>query len=147
MSVTVREMQKADIESAAGIHRKILREGGGEERKYDIGVLFASFLEKNPHTCYVAERDGQVAGFIVGGIKEWGFGVERAGWIEMVEVDPGFMGTGVGRELGGALLLYFQSVGITEVYTSVRWDSGDLIEFFKSLGFDISSFINLIYKS
>lgn len=147
MSVTVREMVQADIEQAAGIHKRILREGGGGERRYDIGVLFASFLERNPHTCFVAERDGQVVGFIVGGIKDWGFGVERAGWIEMVEVDPGCMGTGIGRELGGALLLYFQSVGITEVYTSVRWDSGDLIEFFKSLDFTKSNFINLVYKS
>ena len=33
-------------------------------------------------------------GFIIGFIKEWGFGVERSGWIEMVEVDPKIMGLG-----------------------------------------------------
>ena len=87
-----------------------------------------------------------VLGFIVGAIKDWGFGLERAGWIEMVEVDPKYMGQGVGKELGRSLLSSFKNVGITEVYTSVRWDSGDLIEFFKSIGFKKSSFINLVSK-
>ena len=141
--VTVRKMRVDDVKAAAAIHRNLVRDGGTSHRRYDISSLFSQFLDKNPHTCFVADRDGEVVGFIVGGIKDWGFGVERAGWIEMVEVDPGCMGTGIGKELGGALLLYFQSVGIKEVYTSVRWDSGDLIEFFKSLGFDKSGFINL----
>ncbi|RPJ10835.1 MAG: GNAT family N-acetyltransferase, partial [Desulfobacteraceae bacterium] len=33
--------------------------------------------------------------------------------------------------------------GIKDVYTSVRWDSVDLLSFFKTLGFDRSNFINL----
>jgi len=147
MTIIVREMRKADIEIAVDIHRKVLREGGTSERKYDIGDLFTSFLDKSPNTCFVAEKDRNVVGFIVGSIKDWGFGVERAGWIEMVEVDPNFMGAGVGKELGRALLEKYHIEGIKEVYTSVRWDSGDLIEFFKSLGFTKSSFINLVYKS
>ena len=77
---------------------------------------------------------------------EWGFGVERSGWIEMIEVDPKLMGRGIGKTLGEALLRYFKDEGLKEVYTSVRWDSSDLIAFFKSIGFDKSSFINLEYK-
>ncbi|MDP6155306.1 MAG: GNAT family N-acetyltransferase [Candidatus Thermoplasmatota archaeon] len=144
--ITVREMRRSDIEQAADIHREILRKGRVEGRTYDIGKLFGTFLEKSPNTCFVAERDKMVLGFIVGAIKDWGFGLERAGWIEMVEVDPKYMGQGVGKELGRSLLSSFKNVGITEVYTSVRWDSGDLIEFFKSIGFKKSSFINLVSK-
>ena len=33
--------------------------------------------------------------------------------------------------------------GLKEVFTTVRWDSSDLIAFFKSIGFDKSKFINL----
>lgn len=91
----------------------------------------------------VAEEDGEVLGFIIGCIKEWGFGVERSGWIEMIEVDPERMGKGVGKALGEALFSVFKEEGIKEVYTSVKWDSGDLISFFKSIGFDKSGFINL----
>jgi hypothetical protein len=38
---------------------------------------------------------------------------------------------------------YYQAQGVENVYTSVRWDSTDLLSFFKTLGFDRSNFINL----
>jgi L-amino acid N-acyltransferase YncA len=53
------------------------------------------------------------------------------------------MGIGIGKTLGEALIKIFKKEGIKEIYTSVKWDSGDLIAFFKSIGFDKSSFINL----
>ena len=113
---------------------------------YKIEDLFISYIKKSPKTCLVAEKDNKVAGFIVGCAMEWGFGVERSGWIEMIEVDPKLMGGGIGKTLGEALLRYFKDEGLKEVYTSVRWDSSDLIAFFKSIGFDKSSFINLEFK-
>lgn len=144
---TIRPMKEKDINQAADIHRKVIREGLGQGMDYAIEDLFVSFIKKSPKTCLVAEEDGEVAGFIIGGIKEWGFGVERSGWIEMIEVDPKLMGKGIGKTLGEALVEYFRGEGIKEVYTSVKWDSGDLISFFKSIGFEKSSFINLEYKS
>lgn len=145
--ITIRPMKEKDISQAANIHRKVIREGLVQSMDYAIEDLFVSFIKKSPKTCIVAERDNRVVGFIVGCIKEWGFGVERSGWIEMIEVDPKFMGKGIGTALGEALIHYFRDEGITEVYTSVKWDSGDLIAFFKSIGFDKSSFINLEFKS
>jgi ribosomal protein S18 acetylase RimI-like enzyme len=145
--VNVRPMEKKDIPQASDIHRKVMREGLGQDMNYVIEDLFASFIEKTPKTCLVAEKNNRVVGFIVGCIKEWGFGVERSGWIEMIEVDPGLMGEGIGKTLGEALIRLFTDQGIKEVYTTVKWDSGDLISFFKSIGFDKSGFINLEYRS
>ena len=144
--ITVRSMMEKDISQAADIHRRVVREGLGQGMDYAIEGLFVSFIKKSPKTCIVAEKDNRVVGFIVGCIKEWGFGVERSGWIEMIEVDPNFMGKGIGTNLGKALIRYFKDEGFKQVYTSVRWDSADLISFFKSIGFDKSSFINLEYK-
>jgi ribosomal protein S18 acetylase RimI-like enzyme len=145
--IIVRSMKQKDINQAADIHRRVVREGLGQSMSYAIEDLFMSFIEKTPQTCIVAVRDDKVTGFIVGCVKEWGFGVERSGWIEMIEVDPKFMGKGIGKTLGAALIKYFKDKGINEVYTSVKWDSGDLIAFFKSIGFNKSSFVNLEYKS
>jgi len=145
--ITVRPMNKMDISQAANIHRKVVREGLSQGMDYEIEELFVSFIKKSPKTCLVAEIDNNVVGFVIGVIKEWGFGVERSGWIEMIEVDPKFMGKGVGKSLGETLIKYFRNEGIIEVYTSVKWDSGDLIAFFKSIGFDKSNFINLELKS
>jgi ribosomal protein S18 acetylase RimI-like enzyme len=145
--ITIRPMKEKDISQAANIHRKVIREGLGQGMDYAIEDLFMSFIKKSPKTCIVAEKDNKVAGFIVGCIKEWGFGVERSGWIEMIEVDPKLMGKGIGKTLGEALISFFKDEGIKDVHTTVEWDSGDLIAFFKSVGFDKSSFINLVYKS
>jgi len=147
VEITVRPMKEKDINQAADIHRRVVRDGLGQSTKYAIEDLFKSFIKKSPKTCIVAEKDGTVAGFVIGFIKEWGFGVERSGWIEMVEVDPKIMGEGIGKTLGVALIQQFKDEKIKEVYTSIKWDSSDLIAFFKSIGFDKSSFINLEYKT
>jgi len=144
--ITVRPMNKEDISQAADIHRKVVREGLGLGTNFAIEDLFLSFIQKSPKTCLVAETEKRVAGFIIGCIKEWGFGVERSGWIEMIEVDPKHMGKGIGKSLGEALIKYFKDEDIKEVYTTVKWDSGDLITFFKSIGFNKSNFINLEFK-
>jgi ribosomal protein S18 acetylase RimI-like enzyme len=145
--IKVRSMKEIDISQAADIHRRVIREGLGQGMDYAIEDLFVSFIKKSPKTCLIAEKDSKVAGFIIGCIKEWGFGVERSGWIEMIEVDPKLMGGGIGKALGEALVQYFRDEGIKETYTTVQWDSGDLISFFKSINFDKSNFINLEYKS
>jgi len=36
-----------------------------------------------------------------------------------------------------------KKMGIKNIFSSVGWDSTDLLSFFKSLGFDRSNFINL----
>ena len=95
---------------------------------------------------FVAEEDGQVLGFIVGEIRTGGFGAVHGGWIEMVGVSPGHMGAGIGRNLGRELCEYFNEMGVTDVFTAVLWDSGDLLAFFKGLGFDRSPYINLQLK-
>ncbi len=145
--ITIKTMVKNDISQAADIHRKVIREGLGQVTDYAIEDLFKSFMKKSPKTCFVAEKEHKVVGFIIGSIKEWGFGVDLSGWIEMIEVDPKFMGEGIGKTLGESLIKYFVNEGIKEVYTTVKWDSGDLITFFKSIGFEKSNFINLKLKN
>ena len=72
-----------------------------------------------------------------------GFGIEKSAWIATLGVNPEFMGQGIGKKLGEKLFDYYHAQGIENVYTSVRWDSTDLLSFFKTLGFDRSNFINL----
>jgi N-acetylglutamate synthase-like GNAT family acetyltransferase len=72
-----------------------------------------------------------------------GFGITKSAWIATLGVDPNFMGTGIGASLAEEIFKYYNAQGIENVYTSVRWDSTDLLSFFKTLGFDRSNFINL----
>ena len=106
--IVIRPMNEKDISQAADIHRKVVREGLGQSMNYKIEDLFDSFIKKSPKTCIIAEKDSKVVGFIIGGLKEWGFGVEKSGWIEMIEVDPKLMGKGIGTKLGEALINFFK---------------------------------------
>ncbi|MBS3919900.1 MAG: GNAT family N-acetyltransferase [Deltaproteobacteria bacterium] len=100
-------------------------------------------LKKEESLGFVALKDGQVSGFIIGQIKGEGFGLEQSGWIEVVGVHPRQMGVGIGRALAEKLFQIFKKKGIRDIHTTVRWDAGDMLSFFKEIGFDRSPFINL----
>ncbi|MGA2515328.1 MAG: GNAT family N-acetyltransferase [Thermodesulfobacteriota bacterium] len=100
-------------------------------------------LTKQEAVGFVASMDDRVAGFIIGEIKGGSFGLEQSGWIEVVGVHPGHMGVGIGRVLAKKLFDFFEKKGIRDIYTTVLWDAGDMLSFFKAIGFDRSPFINL----
>jgi ribosomal protein S18 acetylase RimI-like enzyme len=105
--------------------------------------MVENHLKKEQAIGFIASKDTQVVGFIIGEIKGEGFGLEQSGWIEVVGVLPSQMGTGIGRILAERLFQFFKKNGIRDIYTTVRWDAGDMLSFFKAIGFDRSPFINL----
>ena len=139
MDINIRPLTEKDFKDVAKIQEAIMKKkvsGRLERRMQD-------YIKKDPKACLVAETEGKVVGFVIGDIKDWGFGVEKSGWLEIIGIHPKYMGQGIGKTLGKELLSYFKSKGIKNVYTVARWDSGDLLAFFKSIGFDRSDFINL----
>ncbi|MFQ6128857.1 MAG: GNAT family N-acetyltransferase [Thermoplasmata archaeon] len=137
--VKVRPLRSEDIPSAMKIQQKITGKSAKEGWKREIETR----SKENPKECLVAVYADRVVGFIIGEVKTLEYGVERSGWIVMVGVDPEFMGQGIGKKLGRSLLNHFKKKRIKQVFTSVPWDSSDLLAFFKSLGFERSEFINL----
>ncbi|MFZ3045515.1 MAG: GNAT family N-acetyltransferase, partial [Desulfatirhabdiaceae bacterium] len=63
--------------------------------------------------------------------------------ISLLGVHPRYMGRRIGERLAEESIRYCKELGIKDMYTTVRWDSTDLLSFFKTLGFDRSNFINL----
>lgn len=142
MSFHIRTMTEQDFESVARIQEAITRKKVSPE----LEKIMKNYLEKDGEACLVAEEEGSVVGFVIGDIKDWGFGLEKSGWLEILGVHPKVMGRGIGKALGRQLMDYFKTKNIKNVYTAVRWDSGDLLAFFKSIGFDRSELINLERK-
>ena len=137
--ISVRPMKKKDVEAAAQITRAITRKRVSARWK----TMVENLIELHPDECLAALYRGQVIGFILGEMKEFAFGAERSGWIEVLGVHPRHMGKGVGKLLGSRLQSIFKKKGATRVFSAVRWDSGDLLAFFRSIGFDRSAFIIL----
>jgi ribosomal protein S18 acetylase RimI-like enzyme len=111
-------------------------------------IDFSRLIEEHNQTgswasSFVAELNGKVVGFIISYILSGGFGIDKGAWIALICVDPKFMGKGIGKSMTRKMFEYYKEQGIYNIYTSVRWDSTDLLSFFKALSFDRSNFINL----
>jgi len=109
----------------------------------DFRQIIEDQVRKDEDVSFVAEIGGKVVGFMISYIVFGGFGLEKGAWIATLGVDPKFMGRSIGKKLAEEILAVYRQKGITDIYTSVRWDSVDLLSFFKTLGFDRSDFINL----
>ncbi len=139
--IKVRKLMARDIPQTIAIHSAITKKKAS--RKW-VQQMVKDHIRKQEGVGFVAEKEGQVVGFIIGEVKGEGFGLEKSGWIEVVMVHPRQMGAGIGYAMARKLFDFFRRKGIRDVYTSVLWDAVDMLSFFKSLGFDRSTFINLI---
>jgi N-acetylglutamate synthase-like GNAT family acetyltransferase len=137
--IIVREMDIKDVDEICEIYSGIIQ----KPVHPDFNDLIVRHAKRKKDICLVAERKNRVIGFMISYILTLGFGMEKSAWIATLGVKGEYMGQGVGRSLAKNIFKRYKKVGIENVYTSVRWDSPDLLSFFKTLGFDRSNFINL----
>jgi len=137
--IKIRKIRAKDVPEIVSIQESILQKKISKKWVRTV----EDRLRKQGAVGFVASKDGQLVGFLIGEIKGEGFGLEESGWIEMVGVHPRQMGAGIGRILAEKLFAFFKKEGIHDIHTSVRWDAGDMLSFFKAIGFDRSPFINL----
>ena len=138
-NVLIRKIKIEDIDDIKRIQESITQ----SPAKIDFSKIIEAQALKTEDTSFVAELEGRVVGYMVSYILSGGFGIEMSAWIAMFGVDPKFMGKGIGMSLAEEIFEFYKGKGIKNIYTSVRWDSTDLLSFFKTLGFDRSNFINL----
>ena len=138
-NVLIRRLEPADANEISRIYTAITQ----NPAQADFKKLIAQHAQSKEDACFVAELEGHVIGFMISYILTFGFGIEKSAWIATLGVDPEYMGQGIGDRLAREIFKLYKHMGISRVYTSVRWDSTDLLSFFKTLGFDRSNFINL----
>lgn len=141
MAIPVRTLAEADIPAMVRIERAITQsvELAALER-----TLQDYLRQGDPDLLLGAEAEGELAGFLIGELRPWEFGEEESvAWIKVVGVHPRHQGQGIGRRLGEAFLERLRAKGSARVRTLVPWDSGDLITYFKVLGFARSSYVAL----
>ena len=114
--------------------------------RLDFKQIVPEELKRREDASYVAEIKGKVVGFMISYITYGTFGADRCAWIARFGVNPKWMGQGIGKRLAEEILKDYKDKGVTEIFTSVRWDATDILSFFKALGFERSNFINLWKK-
>ena len=137
--VLIRRLKSEDAEDICRIDAAITQ----ETENVDYRRVIEEQACKTEDASFVVEFRGGVIGYMISYILSGGFGIEKSAWIAILGVDPKFMGQGIGKKLAEEIFRFYKDKKINTIYTSVRWDSTDLLSFFKTLGFDRSDFINL----
>ena len=138
-NLQIRKIRAEDASDIGSIQAAITK----SPTNIDFRQIIEDQVRKNEDASFVAEIGGRVVGYMISYIVFGGFGIEKGAWIATLGVDPKFMGQGIGKKLAEEILAVYRKKGINDIYTSVRWDSVDLLSFFKTLGFDRSNFMNL----
>lgn len=138
-NIVIRELQSADADAISTIYAAIKQTPG----KTNFEEIIEKETQRSENASFVAELHGKVVGYMISYILTSSFGIEKSAWIAMLGVDPQFMDRGIGAKMAREIFKFYKKEGIKHIYTSVLWDSTDLLSFFKTLGFDRSKFINL----
>jgi len=142
--LVVRPMDTKDLEDIVIIDRKVL---GEERREYWVGKIIGEARARPEDASLVAEIDGKVVGFILGGVSGWEFKVpNNVGWIDTIGVDPDYQHRGIAKALLKQLITNLKKYGVDTIYTLVNWDDWDLLQFFRAMGFTRGDMINLMLK-
>jgi ribosomal protein S18 acetylase RimI-like enzyme len=135
----IRKLNREDARDISRINAAITRKPAKDEFRRMVEEL----TQSTGNMSYVAEYQDEIVGYMITYLLFGGFGIEKSAWIADVGVEPKFMGQGIGKALASEIFKFYSDMKIKNIYTSVRWDSTDLLSFFKTLGFDRSNFINL----
>lgn len=142
-TVNIREITFKDAEAIQQIRKAISED--------DAEVDFVKYIERqisegDRKSSLVAEVDGKVVGYMISTTLYAGFGIKKSAWIMAIGVLPDYMGQGIGLKLADKICEIYKNKGVEYIYSSVIWDSTDVLSFFKKLGFERSEFINLKKK-
>jgi ribosomal protein S18 acetylase RimI-like enzyme len=140
--IKIRRLKEKDLPQVISIQEAITKAKVSPKKK----AILQEHIEKKDSISLVALVDGKVMGFVISEIMTNSFGLDQGGWIQNLGIHPKHMGEGIGQTLATHLFEAYKRKKIFEIYTAARWDSVDLLSFFKSIGFDRSNFINLYKK-
>jgi len=142
-TVNIREISLKDVGSIQQIRRAISEEDGEVDF---LKLIEQQVSDRSGKSSLIAEINGNVIGYMISTILYAGFGIKKSAWIMAIGVHPDYMGKGIGLKLARKICEIYKDRGIESIYSSVLWDSTDVLSFFKKLGFERSEFINLKKK-
>ena len=138
--IQIRKLRKGDGKAVMNIIKSIAK----RSITIDYEKIINEESGRRDNGSFVAIADDVVVGFVISYVLSGVFGIEKSAWIAMIGIDPRYMDQGIGKRLADEIFSFYKLKGILNIFTSVRWDSPDMLSYFKTIGFDRSSYINLI---
>ena len=136
----IRDMVPSDLDQIVDIDIKVLGKSRPEYWETKINLV----QNRSQISSLVAELDGKVVGFIMGGASRWEYGVpENIGWIDTIGVDPDYQRKGIARILFTEMAENLKKVGVDTINTFVIKRDWRLLKFFNSIGFQQGDMVSL----
>ena len=134
------EIRKMKIEDYEAVYQLWLScKGMGLNTVDDSRDGIEKFLQRNPDTCFVAERDSKIVGVIMAGSDG------RRGYIYHTAVSPDQRRQGIASKLVDAVMTAFKNTGITKVNLVVFERNADGNAFWEKSGFTVRE--DLVYRN
>lgn len=114
-SAAIRAMAPSDYEAVLALWKSLPGMGLSSA---DEPANIAAFLEKNPTTSLVAERDGRIVGTVLGG---WD---GRRGYVYHLAVALPSQAAGVGTALMDEVERRFAALGVRRIHLMIYRDNG-----------------------
>lgn len=130
-NLRIRPMEHEDIQAVLAIDRSIT----GVRRAVTYTDLITGDLGKVLDLSVVAEKRGEVVGFILARHAVVGEPVGEAGLIQILGVDPDHWGQSIGSKMMTFLMERCQSKGLKTIRILVNEKDSQLQGFFKHIGF------------
>ena len=140
--VDVRPLRPEDLAGVVRIDTHLT----GEEKPDYWRRTFREFLQPPVEPLRIglaADRDGELAGYLLGEVRAFEFGSEACGWIFSVAVAPSSSRSGVATSLLEEACQRFRDAGVSHVRTMVLRNDVPVLSFFRSNRFRGGSFVQL----
>ena len=128
-NLVIRKIRTEDADEISRIQAGIIKPSTKTDFRH---IIEGQVCKEDEEASFVAEIDGKVVGYMISYIIYAAFGLDKSAWIAELGVDPRFMGQGIGKELAEEIFEFYSQRNIKHILTSVRWDSVDLLSFFKT---------------
>ena len=134
------EIRKMKIEDYEAVYQLWLScKGMGLNTVDDSRDGIEKFLQRNPDTCFVAEKDGKIVGVIMAGSDG------RRGYIYHTAVSPDQRRQGIASKLVDAVMTVLENIGITKAALVVFERNADGNAFWEKSGFTVRE--DLVYRN
>jgi len=131
--VCVRQLRPDDLDAVIALDSK---NTGRRRDEYFKLKLAQSLSDTGIQVSFAAEREGELAGFLLARVYYGEFGImDQVAALDTFGVHPGHRGKGVGRALLRQLRHNLLGLGIPTLQTEVAWEDQELLSFFQHAGF------------
>ncbi|MBI2042437.1 MAG: GNAT family N-acetyltransferase [Candidatus Nealsonbacteria bacterium] len=133
--LNIRKIRPADLASVMEINDRAFASQRPE-------TYFQRLLRKYPEDFYVAEKDNEVVGYVLGHIK-----AEGLGWIKIIAVRHSHQGQGVGGAMMEFITDKLKAAGAQSIGLHARTGNQKGASFYQDIGFQIIETLPQYYSN